>query len=436
MANPSSSFCILPWVHLYKNTDDGVKLCCTDRGQNIGSLKTQTVEEIRNSEEFKKLRESFLKGEKLERCKECWAHEESGYQSYRQSSNKSYADLIESTPKFSYDKPLEIKYLDYRPSNLCNLACKICSPRFSTKLIDPWLEAKAISNEEALHLTKLNSKRIDISTVNSELTDLDRVYFAGGEPMIAEDHWSMLESLVNKNPEDIFLKYNTNLTKLEFKGKTIDEYWPKFRKVMVGASLDGYGVQFEHLRTGAKWETIVANLDHIKALSLKVDQQILKKYKYPKKNMGIELLCESTVGWLNLETTFKLHKFLYENEYVKLDDPFIPKLQAKPLNYPFGASLDNTPPELKEELLEVVAEYKKWFQSVYPFGKDAWESNVDALSIKIQKSSYREQSVIDWLKINKVLDKRYNLNTPSAFQFKNQEWNKKFVELYNYVKLL
>ena len=135
MSKTSESFCILPWVHLYKNMDDGVKLCCVDKGTSLGSLKEDSVESIRGNDKFVELRKKFLTGEKPDRCKECWSHERNGYESYRQSSNFNYRDIIDNTPEFFSDKPLELKYLDYRPSNLCNLACKICSPRFSTKLI-------------------------------------------------------------------------------------------------------------------------------------------------------------------------------------------------------------------------------------------------------------------------------------------------------------
>lgn len=436
MSKSSESFCILPWLHLYKNMDDGVKLCCTDRGANIGSLKTDSIQDIRNSKEFNKLRESFLNGEKLSRCGECWQHENNGYRSYRQSMNFAYKDIIEETDNFLPDKPLDIRYVDYRPSNICNLACKICSPRFSSKLIDPWLEAGQISNEEASELTKLNNERVSIEVINSELKKVDNVYFAGGEPMIADDHWTLLEKLISKNSQEIALKYNTNLTHLSFKGKSVEEYWPKFKKVLVGASLDGIGTEFNHVRTGGKWETIVKNLNRVKDLTEKVKADILKKHNYPRKNMGIELLCESTVGWLNLKSVFKLHKFLVENEYVTLDDPFMPKIEAKPLNFPYGASLDNTPALIKEELLEEIEGYKQWLSSVHPYVTDARLSDIDSLSVMVQSSVYDEAKMVEWLKLNKVIDTKYRLNTPETFKFKNEDWNRKFKQLYEYGKLI
>ena len=147
--------------------------------------------------------------------------------------------------------------------------------------------------------------------------------------------------------------------------------------------------------------------------------------------MGVNLYCDSTIGWLNLKSVFELHKFLVENEYIKLNDAFITKLGVKPLNYPFGASLDCTPTDLKEELIESIEEYKEWFRNVYPYGKEVWEGDVNSLIHKIKNSNYNEPSLEEWIKLVKVLDTRYNLNTAQAFQFESKEWNIKFNELYN-----
>ena len=48
----------------------------------------------------------------------------------------------------------------------------------------------------------------------------------------------------------------------------------------------------------------------------------------------------------------------------------------------------------------------------------------------IKRSSYNENRLAEWLKIVKTLDEKYNLNTPNAFKFKSESWNKKFNSLY------
>ena len=407
-------FCILPWVHLYKNMDNGVKLCCVDRGDNIGNLSEESVEKIRTSKKFTQLRQHFLDDKKLDRCGECFSLEESGYNSYRITSNKLHSEHIDFK-KLKANEPLEIEYLDYRPSNLCNLACKICAPWSSTKLIEPWVENGMLSKKDALKLTKWNKNRVNVDVLDGFLDSLKYIYFAGGEPIIADDHWKLLDKFAENNPGSLTVKYNTNLTTLDFNGKHIKDYWPKFKKVMIGASLDGYAEGFEHTRTGAKWVDIVENLDYIKKLS---------------KGTGIELTCDTTVGWFNLKSAIKLHKFLVEKEYIVLDDPEFLHLQLKPLIQPYGAALSNTPSEIKVELLEEVENYKKWLKEIYPFDKKIWEDNTNSLSLLIENSSYNESMLAQWLNIVRTLDKKYDLNTPKAFKFKSKAWNIKFKSLY------
>jgi len=428
----NDSFCVLPWMHLYKHQDNNVKLCCVDKGGSIGSLETQTVDEIRNSEIAINLRQQFLDGEKPDRCSECWTQEDRGYTSYRQNFNEDfYRDYDNDSLTFKADEPLPIYYLDYRPSNLCNLACKICSPEYSIKLIEPHLELGTINKEQAKKMSGYSKNRVSIDTVMDNIDDVDYFYFAGGEPLITDDHWDILQNLVDKKQFDIRIKYNTNLTRLSYKDKHVKNYWNKFRLVVIAASLDGYGTGFEHIRTGGKWDDIVSNLDTLKEMMTIRKNLLFKRYGHQKKNYGIELNIDSTVGWLNLKSVFKLHKFLVKEKYVILDDENFTKLVTKPLIYPYGSSLSNTPPELKDELLESIDDYKVWLNKEYRYGNHVWINDITALENTIKDSKYNEDHLVNWIKWHQVLDKKYKLNTAEAFKFKNEEWNFKFSRLYN-----
>ena len=427
----NDNFCILPWMHLYKHQDNTVRLCCVDKGEPIGNLETETVDEIRNGEAAVSLRQQFLDGEKPERCSECWTQEKRGYGSYRQNFNGDFLrDKWSEDLEFRADKTLPLYYLDYRPSNLCNLACKICSPEYSTKLIDPHLELGTINKADAARMSKYSKNRVSFETVLNNIQDVDFLYFAGGEPLITDDHWDILDVLVEREHFDLHIKYNTNLTRFEYKGKHVKDYWKKFKRVHVAASLDGCGEGLEHMRTGAKWDDIVKNLNTLKRLVQQKKIEVKEQWGYPKKNYGIQLNIDSTVGWLNLESVFKLHRYLVAEGHVILDDENWTKLVAKPLIFPYGSSLSNTPPELKEELLESIENHKDWLKRVYPF-KENWLPEMQALENTVKSSRYNEDNLLDWIRWHVVLDKRYNLNTPKAFQFKNKDWNKKFYELYN-----
>ena len=181
-------FCEHMWTHLYKHTDDNVKLCCIDEGDSLGSLKTKSIDEIRNGEEYKKIRRDVLAGKKIDRCYRCYEAEERGLDSYRVKGHEtSLSNFTEEA------KP--IKFLDYRADNVCNLACKSCGGAYSTKLIDSDLKLGYISEDEAKKLRFVNKDNKKISEIFDKITDVNNIYFAGGEPLLNQQHWDILENL-------------------------------------------------------------------------------------------------------------------------------------------------------------------------------------------------------------------------------------------------
>ena len=91
------------------------------------------------------------------------------------------------------------------------------------------------------------------------LLDVESVYFAGGEPIITEEHYRVLEYWLRHNMTDVRLSYTTNFTQMKFKKTPIFEYWNKFDTVDVAASLDANHLRGEYLRKNLDWGTIVQN---------------------------------------------------------------------------------------------------------------------------------------------------------------------------------
>ena len=60
--NKSKTFCILPWMHMYVNTDSSVWSCCVNKTMTKEThgfktnIMTQPIEEIINNDYFKQLR--------------------------------------------------------------------------------------------------------------------------------------------------------------------------------------------------------------------------------------------------------------------------------------------------------------------------------------------------------------------------------------------
>jgi sulfatase maturation enzyme AslB (radical SAM superfamily) len=88
---------------------------------------------------------------------------------------------------------------------------------------------------------------------------VEQIYFAGGEPLLMEEHYRILDELVRKKRFDVRLIYNTNFTHTDLKGQSVFEYWRQFDSVAVGASLDAMGYHAEYIRKGTDWAQVVQN---------------------------------------------------------------------------------------------------------------------------------------------------------------------------------
>lgn len=253
----NNKFCILPFIHFNGYMDGTAKPCCdSQKAFTDIDLKNATIDESFNSEEYKKLRVDMINGVHNEYCNACYDLESQDITSSRQKWNEHHAEhlkIIQDKLDFKkFDGEVEPDYisLDLRPSNICNFKCRTCNDGFSTK----WQEEKADFykiNENILYFGK--EKLSGVNKINFKLNEdsmknIEVLYFAGGEPFVLEEHFTLLQSL--KNKKDISLMYNTNFSILKYKGKTIFEHLKEFRNVHFSISLDGLGELGEFVRTG------------------------------------------------------------------------------------------------------------------------------------------------------------------------------------------
>ena len=398
----SPYFCEYMWTHLYKSPDDNVKLCCIDKGDSLGNLQEKTLEEIRNGDVYKKIRKDVLAGKKLDRCKICHEQEEKGIGSYRKTtaSFKNYDE---------YAKP--ILFLDYRADNTCNLACKSCGSGFSTKLIDTDLKLGIITESEASTKRLFSKKNKKVLEYKDALNNIENIYFAGGEPLVNQQHWGMLDYLKNTDRlKNITLSYNTNLTTLTFKNYKVEDYWYDVESIDVMASIDGFDKGFEYFRTGAKWNTIVDNMKRVTRIN---------------KNA---LRLSITVGWMNLKSVLDLCKFVLENNIIS-------SYENIDLTYMYGCEggkLSETPLEIKNELIENInlfLDYLSNHKKIYE------ENNLKSILISfiktINNSVDNDNSFKKWITKLKIIDKQYKTNINEILTFKNPNINNRIQNTYN-----
>jgi sulfatase maturation enzyme AslB (radical SAM superfamily) len=235
----------------------------------VGNCRTNTLEEIWQNNAMTKLRSDMLSETPNPTCGRCYEQEESGFFSGRKSANKHHGHHVKKLDT----NPFEMTYWDIRFSNLCNLKCRSCGHIFSSqwyqdqaKLAGPaWKDRNTVLNYAGRTETDMWTQ------LEPHLDYVEQIYFAGGEPLLMEEHYNILEELVRRERFDVRLIYNTNFTHTDLKGRSVFEYWKQFDSVAVGASLDGMGLPAEYIRKGTRWYDVVKNRHEMIRTCPKVD---------------------------------------------------------------------------------------------------------------------------------------------------------------------
>lgn len=260
------TFCIVPWVHLRLGQDGETYPCCRmNEFYPYGSVTRQSIEEIWNSEPIRKLRLQMLSGKKLPLCEDCYACERKGALSLRQKMNSDFSRASERVTHTGADGRVPfagLLSLDLRLSNVCNLRCRSCGPQNSTA----WYgDAKKLGSSVPDQILRFPGGEDGIrGMLDAHLSTLKLIYFAGGEPLLEELHYFILERLIACGRTDIELDYNTNFSVLGRKQWNAPSMWRQFDKVTVSASLDGVGEQAEFIRKGLVWRDVEVNFKRLK----------------------------------------------------------------------------------------------------------------------------------------------------------------------------
>lgn len=243
--------CIVPWLWLDVESNGTVLPCCTNL-EFLGDIKKQSIEEIWNGEKMKNFRISLMGDQLPESCIACKRSEELGSISLRKTYNKifedSFSDAIKNTNEDGSLKVIKFKGYHFKVSNKCNYKCRMCDGETSS----------AFTGEIIEHTKDLKFKDF----INNNIKNFEAIGFAGGEPLIMDEHYWLLQKLIDNNNTDINLQYSTNMSVLNYKSHNVLDYWNKFNpeKLCVGASIDEIGERAEYIRKGTVWSVVDKNL--------------------------------------------------------------------------------------------------------------------------------------------------------------------------------
>ena len=120
----SNLYCTAPWNGITVRENGDVKTCCVGI-EVLGNLNQNKIEDILKSSKLINIQNSLLNGDSdLKNCQGCKSSEQqNGLAALRQYYLKYYSNIQDT---------LQLRNLDIRWNNSCNLGCIYCTPMFSS----------------------------------------------------------------------------------------------------------------------------------------------------------------------------------------------------------------------------------------------------------------------------------------------------------------
>lgn len=274
-----ANFCVLPFVSAQVRATGSLSVCCMntdsarDSDHNEMYLYKHPLKAAVSSAYFRNLKRAFLAGERPASCQRCFDDDDIGVRSRRKNENVNHAHWLK--PILSGHAPAQPVVFDLNLGTLCNLKCRTCGPASSSKWVQESVDLFGEDHlprdsEELRRMPVEESRKILMGWQNTTpdfyatmadwMPTAERLEFFGGEPMLSKQHLELVRKSVREGTAGKqVLRYATNGTVVA--DEIVEKLWPYFREVHLNVSVDGLGAQFEYIRSGAKWETLLKNLE-------------------------------------------------------------------------------------------------------------------------------------------------------------------------------
>jgi MoaA/NifB/PqqE/SkfB family radical SAM enzyme len=342
----SKTFCIYPWIHLHAYpTGEAYPCCHAEMAYPVGNARFKTLEDIYRDAPMRELRKDMLNERPNPACGRCYEQEESGFFSGRRSANKHHGHHIKRID----DDKFQMSYWDIRFSNLCNLSCRSCGHIFSSSWYQDqaklaggtWKEQNQALNYAGRTATDMWEQLIP------HLDYVEQIYFAGGEPLMMEEHYNILDELERRGRFDVRLIYNTNFTHTKLKDRVVFDYWRKFDSVSVGASLDAMGPRAEYIRRGTVWDQVERNREQMMTICPQVDFYI-----------------SPTLSIMNALHLPQFHRTWVDRGLIRPQD-----LNVNILQDPAHLRIDIAPMKYKQRIRVAYEEHLEWLRPQDPLDR-------------------------------------------------------------------
>lgn len=288
------TFCLLPFTHISTTNDGNYRACCVSEEVVIAkpdgtpyNVRTDSVMEVWNSDQYRQLRKDLLSGVKNPTCEYCWNYEATGAYSKRQKNTDEKHDMYPDYDVFIKDALENDGRLSTPPTDLdlkvgtqCNLKCIMCYPGSSSLhqdeqdlMIERGIELPGLLKlydnrvkQFNLKVEDLNPRQLDVEPIvnnlDPSLSQAIHMSLVGGEPLVNKTTTRILEQCVDRGyAQNMMLQIISNLSVIN--PKTIN-LLRQFKHPMLCVSYDHIDSdKFNFIRFPADYKTFKDNFDTV-----------------------------------------------------------------------------------------------------------------------------------------------------------------------------
>jgi sulfatase maturation enzyme AslB (radical SAM superfamily) len=321
----NGSFCPLPFVHQEKFFNNKHNICCYGQ-QTQSDNPTQNSIESFNSVRINSVRTKMLAGDRPEECSSCYKFEDQGGHSPRMFETPAWLNLLgarqsleHNIEKFKANEIVTPTSYDLRYSNTCTLKCRMCNSGSSTSINQ---EYKKLQSQWPRKFWTTPNSRTDHEILLNE--DLQKIYLAGGEPLVEPLNLDLLRRVADVNPA-VNLVINTSLNRLTDDWLAVLN---RFTNLTFTISLDGIGTVNDYIRHGSDFATVMQNIERV-------------------RSCGHELLFSSCISLYNIFDVSNIVNYV-ANRFPEAADSHGINI----VNDVEELFVENVPPELRSALIE------------------------------------------------------------------------------------
>lgn len=236
--DPDKTYCAAAWRHVQLRTNRQYAPCCA---WHLSHGFSDTADDPIKHPWLEALRQQMLSGVPHDGCKKCYLHEELIGESMRLDFNRQYGRV--SDPRLDY---AEINF-----GTLCNLVCRMCGPKHSSK----WyaVARRMYPDESDDYLLER-----DISDMKINFDQLSRIKFIGGEPLMHQPKIrQILAGILTKRGSLSHLEVEIITNGTMMLDDDIVAMLQACKNVLLQISIDGLDYANAYQRHGSNWNETV-----------------------------------------------------------------------------------------------------------------------------------------------------------------------------------